>query len=540
MDQELSICLEQTGSYMNHSDDTTDYDSAGPLPIVDRNSDLERLSFDALKASLPMERFLVRDVRTEDHGVDLQIETRIANRATNLKSEVQLKAKESLHSNIDGSVSLVVDASNLNYVTNGPGASCAMYILYIHSTSELRYVWAAEERARIEATNPGWWQQKSVSLRFGPQSLRETKAIEEVYHRISADADTDGSISDSKSTTVDDYHQDKGIDGDPDRLVETQTRIKQVREDLKLDLSRFAKALSYPDQRKLRLVEMGEEQAPIWLVNRVADLSGVRADWIEIGHTYRYDGTRYKVRHISLHCAPEDLIDIFSLKPNYLYLCLEPRSRQVAVVVQLSEHNWRTYNLCHLDFWIWGGSRYYIPKVRAFLQGVLDVESSLVNYSCCYLSPRQMRHILSGNAHPRSTVLSATRRIDDDPKQYWAEDLVDIFGERDSVKDTEEDYERQYGRWFVRAREMMREWDGAVHPFEKARRLRERDAEDSGDGATNPKMDENESAVTTSIQRNLTHSVNATSVPLNEYGGPINLLPRSSRQAWWRRSFSRR
>jgi len=42
----------------------------GPLPKSDRNAELERISLAALHAFLPADRFLFRDERTSDAGVE--------------------------------------------------------------------------------------------------------------------------------------------------------------------------------------------------------------------------------------------------------------------------------------------------------------------------------------------------------------------------------------------------------------------------------------------------------------------------------------
>ena len=99
----------------------------GPLPKVDQNSQLQRASLHALKALLPAERFLVRDERIEDYGVDASIEVLDSGRATNCRATIQIKARSGLRAGADGSYSVRVQRSNLNYLLNG---SCPIYILY--------------------------------------------------------------------------------------------------------------------------------------------------------------------------------------------------------------------------------------------------------------------------------------------------------------------------------------------------------------------------------------------------------------------------
>src|SRR6266478_4418651 len=88
----------------------------GPLPIADNNAELQRRSFDAFRAALPAAKFLFRDERTDDAGVDASIELLIDSRYTNLRAQVQLKGTASEEKNEDGSISLAVRAATLNYL----------------------------------------------------------------------------------------------------------------------------------------------------------------------------------------------------------------------------------------------------------------------------------------------------------------------------------------------------------------------------------------------------------------------------------------
>jgi hypothetical protein len=89
----------------------------GPLPKVSRTHELQALSLEALRAALlPSDRFIIRDERIEDYGVDCSLEAKIAPPrgsqvaspiaeekgpkttawATNLRAQAQVKGTESL------------------------------------------------------------------------------------------------------------------------------------------------------------------------------------------------------------------------------------------------------------------------------------------------------------------------------------------------------------------------------------------------------------------------------------------------------------
>jgi hypothetical protein len=158
-------------------------DELGQLPTADRNAELQRRSIVAFRASLPADKFVFRDERTEDAGVDGSLELLIGSSQTNLRSQVQLKSTDSDSSNEDGSVSVPVKASNLNYLLNGPSP---LYILYIAERNEIRFAWARDERKRLDSINQDWQRQQNVSIRF--HSVLTPEAIDQIHQRIRQEA----------------------------------------------------------------------------------------------------------------------------------------------------------------------------------------------------------------------------------------------------------------------------------------------------------------------------------------------------------------
>lgn len=162
---------------------TNKNDDLGPLPIADRNRELEQRSITALRAALPSDRFLFRDERADDAGVDGSLELLIDSRQTNLRAHLQLKSTDSSERNKDGSISLAVRTSNLNYLLNG---SSPIYILYIEPRNEIRFVWARDEHRRLERENPEWMNQETVALRF--EHILTATATSEIHERIKQEA----------------------------------------------------------------------------------------------------------------------------------------------------------------------------------------------------------------------------------------------------------------------------------------------------------------------------------------------------------------
>jgi hypothetical protein len=160
----------------------------GPLPEGDRQDSLQQLGLNALRNLLPQDRFLIRDERVDDKGVDVALEAKLTIRKndsdweqfTNCRAQAQLKSTDSTKRNIDGSVSYEIDVSNLNYLLNGP---CPIYFLWIEPAKEMRYAWAREEWRRLDAENEKWKEQGTVTVRF-----REVLNADAIHERIVAEA----------------------------------------------------------------------------------------------------------------------------------------------------------------------------------------------------------------------------------------------------------------------------------------------------------------------------------------------------------------
>lgn len=157
--------------------------SIGPLPKADRNAELQRRSLGALRALLPSDKFLFRDERVDDAGVDGSLELLIDSAYSDLRSQLQIKSTESTPSNRDGSISISVRISNLNYLLNG---ASPLYLLHVAQDNEFRFAWARDERKRLNKTNPGWINQRFVTLRF--MNVLTNDSLDEIHQRIRREA----------------------------------------------------------------------------------------------------------------------------------------------------------------------------------------------------------------------------------------------------------------------------------------------------------------------------------------------------------------
>ncbi len=154
----------------------------GPLPEVAKSHTQESESIKALQDMLPTDKFIIRFLLERDYGVDLQVEARYEKYVTNFFTHIQMKSKEKSDPNLDGSVSLSVENSNLNYLLNGP-CGCSLYILYLKDRKELRYVWASEEFARIKSEDPKWPNgSTTITLKFYDKI--DSRAIQSIHEKI--------------------------------------------------------------------------------------------------------------------------------------------------------------------------------------------------------------------------------------------------------------------------------------------------------------------------------------------------------------------
>lgn len=156
---------------------------SGPLPRVAATHILESRSIRALQNALPIDTYVFRDERVTDFGVDGSIELIAEGRATNIRAQVQLKARSGTQCDSAGAVSVSVPTANLNYLLNG---ICPLYILYRPEQDELRIAWARDEWQRLEAENPTWRDQESITVIFA--RMLDSGALNELGERLGSDA----------------------------------------------------------------------------------------------------------------------------------------------------------------------------------------------------------------------------------------------------------------------------------------------------------------------------------------------------------------
>lgn len=137
------------------------------LPVYSHEHQLEDESLVELRRLL-QRRFIVREERSQDYGVDVSIEVLLDGRATNYRALVQVKARSKLAPNADGSMSLSIESSNIEYLLN---SASSIVVLYDADRKTLYWCDVFAATAALQAGGVDYQRQKSVTLRF-ENSLR--------------------------------------------------------------------------------------------------------------------------------------------------------------------------------------------------------------------------------------------------------------------------------------------------------------------------------------------------------------------------------
>lgn len=153
------------------------------LPKVNPNEDLETISNNHFRPLLPVNKFEIRSETVRDKGIDFHIELKKEQSTgnsvyTNFRFAMQLKATESIEPNTDGSFSIQIYSSNINYLLNN--GMPAFYVFYHKPSHEFYYENVNNFATELQKKDIDWDKKEKHSLRF--TKILDTAAIEEIYH----------------------------------------------------------------------------------------------------------------------------------------------------------------------------------------------------------------------------------------------------------------------------------------------------------------------------------------------------------------------
>ncbi|MFJ6322021.1 MULTISPECIES: DUF4365 domain-containing protein [unclassified Rhizobium] len=138
-------------------------DHLDDLPKRDPNHVTEEKAETAFQGRLMKSgRFILQRADRKDYGTDCEIEVVEQAQATNVRVHVQLKGTERAL-NADGSLSIEVSRSNLNYLLMHPHS---FYVAYHIPTASLRICLAETVLRQYEHKGKNWTQQQSLTVNF--------------------------------------------------------------------------------------------------------------------------------------------------------------------------------------------------------------------------------------------------------------------------------------------------------------------------------------------------------------------------------------
>lgn len=133
------------------------------LPKRHKTHDTGQAAEVAFEAAIEEQKLFAGQSRDRsDYGTDVQIEARRDDAMTNFRAHVQLKGTETA-ANADGSVSVSVERTNLNYLLGQPH-SC--FVCYHLPTKRLLVRAASDVHRDYEHRGTEWSEQEEITVRF--------------------------------------------------------------------------------------------------------------------------------------------------------------------------------------------------------------------------------------------------------------------------------------------------------------------------------------------------------------------------------------
>lgn len=134
------------------------------LPQRDITHDIEKASFNAFENAIAEAGLFItqKPDKSDDYGSDLQIEARIGSSVTNSRVHVQLKGT-STEANKDGSISISIKRTNLNYLLRQP---LSLYVCYHELSKQLLVAFAEDVFRQYEQKDLDWRARKNITVKF--------------------------------------------------------------------------------------------------------------------------------------------------------------------------------------------------------------------------------------------------------------------------------------------------------------------------------------------------------------------------------------
>ncbi|GAB1782017.1 tetratricopeptide repeat protein [Priestia aryabhattai] len=157
------------------------------LPEITKEHEQEEKSITAFKLKMTNSNFIIRDVRTNDYGVDLNIEAKVISGnkkfASNYSAQIQIKDKlNSSHiQNTDGSYSYEIKMTTLNYLSNNP---TSIFMIYLEDKDIFIWEWIKDIKKYVNKKNinVNSSTQKGITYRFRKELT--TEMIKDIHTQV--------------------------------------------------------------------------------------------------------------------------------------------------------------------------------------------------------------------------------------------------------------------------------------------------------------------------------------------------------------------
>lgn len=231
------------------------------------------------------------------------------------------------------------------------------------------------------------------------------------------------------------------VNADGQILFDAGGRIQSVRKELGIKVSQFVEMLKYPSQREFEAIEKCTSESPLYLLQRVHDLTGASLGWLKHG-----DEPRYEHDMMPIHPVKDAIKIVTEFHPKRFYMTLETKSLHVGIVVELSDYRFQTLDLgMNLDYWNW------VDQLWAFsnFYQILSILDEIAPRPFGAIIPnRYDKQLYEGKIHPL-TALQHSAHV----KAAWTDALLDYHRQKNSAWQ----YRSRYGSWLIKVQDALKE-----------------------------------------------------------------------------------
>jgi hypothetical protein len=234
------------------------------------------------------------------------------------------------------------------------------------------------------------------------------------------------------------------------RRFDCGCRMKEVREDVSLSVSRVIEEIDFPSEREWNAIEAGELEVAERYIDRISALTGISSAWLKHGATPKYPRESIYYNQIA------KITTIASECPSAAFVAIEPSSMAVILIVQFSAFRWRVFSFgFSMDFWNWIDDQDRIPTIFNWLTAV---DRTLKHPYGRVISKELLTEFYTGLKHPLQLFKSTGQN------SYWFDDLFDLHHRYPIAKDKY----KHHRDWFVRLQDEFRAYVKQI-PLPEAR-----------------------------------------------------------------------